>query len=64
MTACALTIEGYGTNVKNWDKQKVYQYYTINGLIRLRTEESGQAKTITHMADLQNLFPDIEIDNL
>ena len=46
------------------DKQKVYQYYTINGLIRLRTEESGQAKTITHMADLQNLFPDIEIDNL
>ena len=46
------------------DKQKVYQYYTINGLIRLPTEESGQAKTITHMVDLQNLFPDIEIDNL
>ena len=44
------------------DKQKVYQYYTINGLIRLRIEESGQAKTITHMVDLQNLFPDIEID--
>ena len=43
-------------------KQKVYQYYTINGLIRLRIEESGQAKIITHMVDLQNLLPDIEID--
>ena len=46
------------------DKQKVYQYYTINGLIRLRIEESVQAKTITHMVDLQDLFPDIEIDSL
>ena len=46
------------------DKQKLYQYYTINGLIRLRNEESGQAKTVTHMVDLQNLFPYIEIDSL
>ena len=45
-------------------KQKVYQYYTINGLIRLRIEESSQAKTITQMVDLQNLFPDIDIDSL
>ena len=34
------------------DKQKVYQHYTINGLIHLRIEESGQAKTITQMVDL------------
>ena len=45
------------------DKQKVQQYYRINGLIRLRIEESGQAKIITHMVDLQNLFPDTEIDS-
>ena len=45
------------------EKQKVYQYYTINGLIRLRIQESGPAKTITHMVDLQNLFPDIDIDS-
>ena len=49
---------------KLMDKQKLYQYYTINGLIRLRIEESGQAKTITHMVDLQNLFSDIDIDSL
>ena len=42
------------------DKQKIDQYYTINGLTRLRIEESGQAKIITH---IQNLLPDIEIDN-
>ena len=46
------------------DKQKVHQYYTINSLIRSRIEESGQVKIITHMIDLQNLFPDIEIDSL
>ena len=49
---------------KSRDKQKVHQYYTINGLIRLWIEESGQVKVVTHMVDLQNLFPDIEIDNL
>ena len=65
MWACALTIGGYGTNVKSQrDKQKVHQYYTINGLIHLRIQESGQAKIITHMVDLQNLFPDTEIDSL
>ena len=37
-------------------KQKVDQYYTINDLVRLRIEESGQAKIITHMVDLHNLF--------
>ena len=42
----------------------MHQYYTINGLIRSRIEEFGQAKIITHMVDLQNVFPDIEIDSL
>ena len=46
------------------DKQKVHQYYTINSLIRSRIEKSGQVKIITHMIDLQNLFPDIDIDSL
>ena len=46
------------------DKQKVHQYYTINGLICLRIEVSVQAKFITHLVDLQNLFPNIEIDSL
>ena len=48
---------------KSRDKQKVHQYYAINGLVRLQIEESGQAKIITYMVDLPNLFPDIEIDS-
>ena len=45
-------------------KQKVHQYYTINCLTRLQIEEFGQAKIITHMVDLQNLFPDLNINSL
>ena len=56
--------EHLGTNKMLRDKQKVHQYYTKNGLIRLRIEESGQGKIITYMVDLQNLFPDIKIDSL
>ena len=61
MTACALTIEGYRTKCKNLRvKQKVYQFYTINGLIHLRIWSS---KNYDSMVDLQNLFPDIGIDS-
>lgn len=45
-------------------KQKVHQYYTLFGLICLQIEKSGQVKIITHMVDLQNLFPNIEIESL
>ena len=45
-------------------KQEVNQHYTINVLIRFRIEESGQAKIVTQMVDLHNLFLDIEIDSL
>ena len=38
-------------------KQKVHQHYPINGLIRLRMEEYGQAKMITHMVDLKICSP-------
>ena len=52
------------TYKKLWDKPKVYQYYTTNGLLYLQIEESGQAKNINHIVDLQNLFLDIEINSL
>ena len=60
-----LYFRGILNNCKNLrDKQKIRQYYTVNGLIHLQIEESGPKKIITHMVDLQNLFPDIEIDSL
>ena len=43
--------------IKLRDKQKVHQHCPINGLIRLRMEEPGQAKIITHMVDLKICSP-------
>ena len=42
------------------EKQKGQRYYTKNGLIRLRFEESVQTEIITDMVELQH----IEIDSL
>ena len=44
--------------------QKINQFYTISGLIRVKLEETGPSKIITHMVDLKELFPDIDIENL
>ena len=44
--------------------QEVHQFYTISGLIRVKLEETGPFIIISHMVDLKELFPDIEIENL
>ena len=44
--------------------KKLHQFYTINGIVRVKLEENGPPKSITHMLDLVNLFPDIGIDSL
>ena len=44
--------------------QKLHQFYTINGIVRVKLEENGLPRSITHMLDLANLFPDIEVDSL
>ena len=44
--------------------QKLHQFYTISGLIRVKLEGTGPSKIITHMVDLRELFPDIDIENL
>ena len=44
--------------------QKIRQFYTISGLIRVKLEETGPSKIITHMIDLKDLFPDTNIENL
>ena len=43
---------------------KLHQLYTINEIVRVKLEENGTPKSITHMLDLIKLFPDIEIDSL
>ena len=44
--------------------QKIHQFYTISGLTRVKLEETGPSKIITHMADLKDLFPDIDFEKL
>ena len=36
----------------------------MNGIILVKLEENGPSKSITHILDLVNLFPDIQIDSL
>ena len=43
--------------------QKIHQFYTISGLIRVKLEETSPPRIITHMVDLKELFPDIDIEN-
>ena len=38
--------------------QKLNQFYTINGIFCVKLEENGPTKSVTHMLDLVNLFPD------
>ena len=44
--------------------QKIHQFYKNSGLIRVKLEETGLSKIITHMVDLKELFPGIAIESL
>ena len=44
--------------------QKIHQFYTISGLIRVKLEETGPSRIITYMVDLKELFSDVDIKNL
>ena len=45
--------------LKGWNK--VYIYYTISGIIRDRS--TGTVEQITLLADLKNMFPNVDIVN-
>ena len=44
--------------------QKIHQFYTISGLIRVKLEETVPSRIMTHMVALKELFPDIDIEIL
>ena len=46
------------------ENQKLHQFYTINGIVRVKLEENCPPKSVTHMLDLVNPSPDIEIDSV
>ena len=65
MKVYALITKASGVNAKKLRAvQKKHQFYTISGLIRVKLEETGPSKIITHMVDLKDLSPNIDIENL
>ena len=42
---------------------KIHRLYTNNKIIRLKLAENGSVKTITHINDLKDVFPDTDVDN-
>ena len=44
--------------------QKIHQFYTISSLIRVKLEETGPSRIITHMVDLKELFTDTDFVNI
>lgn len=42
----------------------INQFFTISGLFYMELEETGPSKIITHILDLANFFPNIDIDSL
>ena len=39
----------------------IHSFWVTNGSIRLRTVENGRANVITHLSDLEELFPGNEL---
>ena len=65
MGVYVLITEASGINAKRLREiQKIRQFYTISSLIRVKLEETGPSRIITHMVDLKELFPDVDIENL
>ena len=43
---------------KRWNKKKIFSYFTVSGIVRIRLQEKGPYSIITHTDDLKELFPD------
>ena len=46
---------------KLWSNKKIYQYFTVNGTVRIKQVENGPYKNFTHINDLKALFPQEQI---
>ena len=43
---------------------KLRVFFVSNGTIKINILENDRVKPVTHAADLKQIFPDIDIDNL
>ena len=43
---------------KLWSKKKIFSYFTVSDTVRRRLQEKGPYSIITHIDNLNRLFPD------
>ena len=47
-----------------WNRKRIHSFFTANSTIKFRLEEHGPGNVVTHQQDLEDLFPDVDIDAL
>ena len=62
MTVYARIIKCSGGNATHYEKKKlIHSFWVTNESIRLRIVENGRTYVITHLSDLEELFPGNEL---
>ena len=46
------------------NKHFIYSFYTVNGNVKVKKEEGGVPTNITHIVDLENLLPGVDVRNI
>ena len=65
MKVYVLTMKGlWVIRKKMWNRKRIHSFFTANGTIKFRFEEHGPGNVVTHQQDLEDLFPDVDIDAL
>ena len=57
MTAYVNIIKCFGENGKNSVNKFIHSFWVSNGSIRLKLSDNGRLDMITHIHDLEELFP-------
>ena len=63
MKVYVLTMKGRWVICKKmWNRKRIHSFFTANSTIKFRLEEHGPGNVVTHQQDLEDLFPDVDID--
>ena len=49
---------------KLWNKKPIHSFFVANVITKFRFEEYGPVNVVAHQHDLEDLFPNVDIDAL
>ena len=52
----------YSSFAKICDRKPTNSFFTANSILKFRFEEHDWVNVVTHQEDLEDLFPDVDID--